>query len=113
MGVGVIGLIGQVKTLKLGRDLSKALEPLSNHCGAPWPKLRASAQVDSRESGRGAVVLETLGWEATHIRNEGRVQHPSLQALEVHVPEEGVPLDLGCALLLAAQPLLCIFGEQL
>lgn len=50
---------------------------------------------------------------ATHIWNEGRIQHPSLQALEVHVPEEGVPLDLSSPFLLAAQPLLRVFGEQL
>ena len=38
----------------------------------------------------------------------------SVQAgLEIHVPEEGVSLDLRGPFLLAAQPLLCIFGEQL
>lgn len=60
------------------------------------------------------MTLELLGAiVATHIWNEGRVQHPSLQALKVHVPEEGVPLDLSSPLLLAAQPLLRVFGEQL
>lgn len=60
------------------------------------------------------MTLELLGATvATYIWNEGRVQHPSLQALKVHVPEEGVPLDLGSPLLLAAQPLLRVFGEQL
>lgn len=50
---------------------------------------------------------------ATHIGNEGRIQHPSLQALKVHVPEEWVPLDLSSPFLLATQPLLRVFGEQL
>lgn len=70
-------------------------------------------QVDTFHSGELLDVQHILAVYSPGIWNEGRVQHPSLQALKVHVPEEGVPLDLGSPLLLAAQPLLRVFGEQL